>query len=340
MRTRTLGLAAMAVVAVLLPVGLAAASGGPSARAAVLDEPPRYFLAQDVGGMGGSPMELFMSQFSEQERTHFEGMMERGRQLRYLEDPDVRADLRFSTDQDEKFQAVREKAMTMGGAIAEEMRAKFEGRFTPDMTPEERQAALSELIAEAANTVRAVSNDLEGMLNEANKVLTPEQRAKFAAIVGEKMEYDIAVGYLASLLLPRAKTECDLSTDQQDSIRMILKDLAAEYRSLRTRTFGADKVLTAEDKKGEKYQEFNTRHQELMAKTRSRIMSLFLADQREKIEKYLTYNQARWSRMGGRFGPFGGMGRRPGAAPGATLPAPPVPPATPAAPATPAPAAK
>ena len=337
MRTRTLGLVVLAAVAVLLPVGLAAASGGPSARTAVMDEPPRYFLAQDVGGMGGSPMELFMSQFGEQERTRLEGMMERGRQLRYLDDPDVRADLQFSTNQDEKFQAVREKAMSVGSAIAEEMRAKFEGRFTPDMTPEERQAALNEIIAEAAKTVRAVTNDLESMLNEANKVLTPEQRAKLAAIIGEKTDYDIAVGYLASLLLPRARTECDLSTDQQDSIRMILKDLAAEYRSLRTRTFGADKVLTAEDKKGEKYQEFNTRHQELMAKTRSRIMSLFLADQREKIEKYLAFNQARWGRMGGRFGPFGGMGRRPGAAPGTTLPAPP---ATPGAPATPAPAAK
>jgi Spy/CpxP family protein refolding chaperone len=334
MRTRTLGLVALAVVAVLLPVGLAAASGVPSARAAVLDEQPRYFLAQDIGGMGGSPMDLFMSQFGEQERTRLEDMMQRGRQLQYLEDPDVRADLQFSTNQDEKFQAVREKAMNMGGAIAEEMRAKFEGRFSPDMTPEERQAALNEIIAEAAKTVRAVTNDLEGMLNEANKVLTPEQRTKLAAIIGEKTDYDIAVGYLASLLLPRARTECDLSTDQQDSIRMILKDLAAEYRSLRTRTFGADKVLTAEDKKGEKYQEFNTRHQELMAKTRSRIMSLFLADQREKIEKYLAFNQARWRSVGGRFGPFGGMGRRPGAAPGTTPPAPP------ATPATPAPAAK
>jgi len=331
MRTRTLGRVALAVVAVLLPVGLAAASGGPPARAAVLDEQPRYFLAQDSGSMGGSPLELFMSHFSEEERTRFEDMMQRGRQLRYLEDPDVRADLRFSTDQDEKFQAVREKAMNMGSTIAEELRAKFEGRFSPDMTPEERQAALNEIIAEVAKTVRAVTNDLEGMLSEANKVLTPEQRTKLAAIVGEKTDYDIAVGYLASLLLPRARNECDLSTDQQDSIRLILKDLATEYRSLRNKTFGADKVLTAEDKKGEKYQEFNTRHQQLIAKTRDRIMMLFLSDQREKIEKYLASNQARWRSVGGRFGSFGGMGRRPGAAPGATPPAPP---------ATPAPAAK
>ena len=66
---------------------------------------------------------------------------------------------------------------------------------------------------------------------------------------------------------------------------------------MRDRLFGAGKELTQEDMQSDKYKEFQTQRQDMIAKTREKILSIFGAEQREKVEKFLAAPRGPGGRM-------------------------------------------
>lgn len=313
-------LAAMAAATLAAPAAAAAVT-------AVQEQPARFQTVQNMGGGG----EAFMASLSEEERGRLTEMMRRGQQLRLLDDASVREELKISPEQLEKFTALKEKVTALGNKLREELQEKIQGMARPDMTPEEQAAMRQEIIQVVGNTVRSNLGYLEDMVQEADTIMTPAQRDQLVQVTSERTLAEIATGPLAVLLTPQAKEELGLSGDQVAQIRVMLKGLEADYREMRDKMFGAGKEPTADDLKTEKGQDFKRLHQELITKTRDRILTIFGPEQREKTEKYLAARVARTGR-GGRTGMGmrnrggqGGPGAQAPAAPGATAPGAPAP---------------
>jgi hypothetical protein len=294
------------LLAVVIVLGAAATRA--SAQEAAPGGPPPGMAAP-----GGDDLRARMTDFAQ-----------RAQRLRYLEDPDVRAEIGLSPEQEQKITELRERATGLITRIREDMQAKFMSRVTPDMTDEERQALRMEAMQAIGDATREAQGSFEAMLTEANTLLTPEQKEKLAVVTKERTLLDQTSGGLAVLLTQQAREQLALTRDQVAQIRVLLKGLANDGQEVRDKLFGAGKELTQEDMQSDKYKEFRTQRQDMIAKTREKILSIFGAEQREKVEQFLS------SRRGFGGGRMGGMrGPRPPAG---------GPPATPPAPAAPAPA--
>jgi len=288
--------------------------------------------AQDAAPGGPPPGGGFpgMGMFgTEEDRAKMAALMQRAQGLRYLADADVRTEIGITPEQEQKITELREQGMNMGTRIRDEIQATIQSRMRPDMTDEERAAVRLEAMQTIGDAIRGASADFEKMLGEADTLLTPQQKEKLAAVTRERSTLEQATGGLAVLLTAQAREACALTRDQVDQIRVLLKGLANDGQEVRDKLFGAGKELTQEDMQSDKYKEFRTQRQDMIAKTRDKILSIFGAEQREKVEKFLAAPRG----PGGRMRGMGGMGgMRPPAG------GPPAAPPTPAAPA-PAPAA-
>ena len=295
-------------------VVLAGARGSAAASdvqpTAASETPARFYLVQDAApggpppGMGAGIMDL----------------IQRAQPLRFLADPDVRAEIGLAPEQEQKINELREKATGLFTRVREDMQARFQQRLRPDMTDEERQALRQEAMQAMGDAMQEARASFEGMMEEANTLLTPQQKEKLAAVTQERSTMDVATGGLSILLTAQAREACDLTRDQIDQIRVMLKGLTTEAKELRDRLFGADRQLTAEDMKSDKFKEMKAQHEEMVKRTRDKILSIFGAEQREKVEKFLANRRG----FGGRMGGMGGMrGPMPGAGgPPANPPAP------------------
>jgi len=286
--------------------------------------------AQDAAPGGPPPGGGFpgMGMFgTEEDRAKMAALMQRAQGLRYLADADVRTEIGITPEQEQKITELREQGMNMGTRIREEIQATIQSRMRPDMTDEERAAVRLEAMQTIGDAIRGASADFEKMLGEADTLLTPQQKEKLAAVTRERSTLEQATGGLAVLLTAQAREACALTRDQVDQIRVLLKGLANDGQEVRDKLFGAGKELTQEDTQSDKYKEFRTQRQDMIAKTRDKILSIFGAEQREKVEKFLAAPRG----PGGRMRGMGGMGGMMPPAGG--------PPTTPPAPAAPAPAA-
>lgn len=280
--------------------------------------------AQNVAPDGPPPGGGFPGMFgTEEDRARMTALMQQAQGLRYLADADVRTEIGITPEQDQKIGELRERGMNMGAAIRAEIQAKIQSRMQPDMTEEERAAVRLEAMQTIADAIRDASADFEKMLGEAEAVLTPRQKEKLAVITRERSALEQATGNLSILLTAQAREECDLTLDQIDKICVLLKGLANESKQARDKLFGADKELTKEELESDVYKGFLASRQELIARTRDKILAIFPTQQRDKVEKFLATPRG----FRGRRGGIGAL--RPPAAP----PAPAAP--TPAAPANP-----
>ena len=298
--------------------------GAAAARVAAQNAAPG---GQPPGG-GFPGMGMFGT---EEERAKMAALMQRGQGLRYLDDADVRTEIGITPEQEQKITELRERGTNMGARIRDEIQAQMQGRMRPDMTDEERAAVRLEAMQMIGDAIRNVSADVEKMLGEAETILTPQQKEKLAVVTRERSALEQSTGGLAILLTAQAREACALTRDQVDQIRVLLKGLASDGQAVRDRLFGAGKELTQEDMQSDKYKEFQTQRQDMIAKTREKILSIFGAEQREKVEKFLAAPRGPGGRMRG-MGGMGGM-RSPAGGPPATPPAPPAP--APGAPAPP-----
>lgn len=290
--------------------------GAAAARVAAQNAAPG---AQPPGG-GFPGMGMFGT---EEDRAKMAALMQRGQGLRYLEDADVRTEIGITPEQEQKITELRERGTNMGARIRDEIQAQMQGRMRPDMTDEERAAVRLEAMQMIGDAIRNVSADVEKMLGEAETILTPQQKEKLAVITRERSALEQSTGGLAILLTAQAREACALTRDQVEQIRVLLKGLASDGQAVRDRLFGAGKELTQEDMQSDKYKEFQTQRQDMIAKTREKILSIFGAEQRDKVEKFLAAPRG----PGGRLRGMGGMRPPAGGQP-----------ASPQAPATPAPA--
>jgi hypothetical protein len=262
---------------------------------------------------------------TEEDRAKMAALMQRGQGLRYLADADVRTEIGITPEQEQKITELRERLMNMGARIRDEIQATIQSRMRPDMTDEERAAVRLEAMQTIGDAIRGASADFEKMLGEADTLLTPQQKEKLAAVTRERSTLEQATGGLAVLLTAQAREACALTRDQVDQIRVLLKGLANDGQEVRDKLFGAGKELTQEDMQSDKYKEFRTQRQDMIAKTRDKILSIFGAEQREKVEKFLAAPRGPGGRMRG-MGGMGGMrppaGGQPAAPPAPAAPAP------------------
>jgi Spy/CpxP family protein refolding chaperone len=263
--------------------GARATDGRPPAVLAVQQATARFQLAQDGGGPPGG----ILSQLTDEERERLRTLIQRGMLLRQLDDPEVRADLGFTPEQEKKFQDLKQQAMSLVGRIQEDIRAKFDGQSQADMTDDEKQALRRDMMQAGFDAFREAMGNFEQMMNEAGDALTPEQRDKLATLSRDRATTEIATGGLSILLTQQAREACGFTSDQVDRIRAILKGLEADAKELRDRIFGPGKELTKEDMQSEKFKDLKARHDEMVKKARDRIMTLFGTEQREKVEKFL-----------------------------------------------------
>ncbi|MCX5677404.1 MAG: hypothetical protein NTX87_20670, partial [Planctomycetota bacterium] len=159
-------------------------SAGPAATVpstpAAGEQPARFFQVQNQGGppqgMGGGAA-AFMNMFSPEEQDRIQQIMQRGQQLQFIDDPDVRAELKVTPEQEKKFQDLKERAQALFQSIGADVQARIKDRLpTPDMTDEQRQAAMQDVRQMVADTVRGALNEVQGMVDEAGGMLTEEQR--------------------------------------------------------------------------------------------------------------------------------------------------------------------
>jgi len=281
----------------------------------------RVAAQNDAPGGGFPGMGMFGT---EEDQARMAALMQRAQDLRYLADADVRTEIGITPEQEQKITELRERGTNMGATIRAEIQAKIQSRMRPDMTEEERAALRLEAMQTIGDAILGASADFEKMLVEADAILTPQQKRKLAAITRERSSLEQATGNLSILLTAQAREACALTLEQIDRICVLLKGLANESKEVRDGLFGADKELTPEDLKSDKYKAFLSRRKDLIANTRDKILAIFGTEQRDKVEKFLSARRGFGRRMGGMGGlrpPAGG------------------PPAAPPPPASPAPAA-
>ena len=305
----------------------------PSIRASG-EQPARFFQVQNEGGppqgMGGG-MAGMMNMFSPEERDRMQQIMQRAQDLRYLDDPDVRTELKINPDQEKKFQDLKDRAQALFQAIGTDVQARIKDRMpTPDMTDEQRLAAIEDIKAVVADTVRGALNEVEGMVGEANGMLTEEQRTQLKTLAPQLTLSDLLTNGLSYLGSTKARDEFAFTYDQSEKIKMIVRDLETDVRKDRDDVTG--KEPTAEELQSEKFAPFRTLQKERIKRAFDRILTILTTEQREKVQKWYDTRMTRGPRgMGRGFGrgPGGGGpgGPPPTAAPKPDAPKPAAPPA-------------
>jgi truncated hemoglobin YjbI len=276
---------------------------------------------------------MMQNMFSPEDRDRMREMFRQAQGLQYLDDPDVRNDLKITPQQEKKIQELREQATGLVSAIGEDLRARFQDRTPPpDMTDEQRQAYMQEMANAVAETVRGSLNEFEGMLGEVNTMLTDEQKAMLKQIGPMRAQSDQLTGGLSYLTTSRAREEFAFTYDQAERIKMIVRDVEADAKKLREEVAGPGKEPTPEELRGEKFAPFREGQKEMVKKALGRIMTILTGEQRDKVQKWSETRMGRsgWQGMRGRRGgPAGGQpeggpeGPRPGAPPEGQPPAPP-----------------
>ena len=330
--------------------GLRGRDGPPGAPAAG-ESPARFFLAEEAGGpppgaggpppgmggqRGGPPPWAGMMQnmISPEDQERIREMVRQGQSLRYLEDPDVRNDLKITPQQEKRIQELRERATGLVSAISEDLRARFQDRTPPpDMTDEQRQAFMQEMAKAVADTVRGSLNEFEGMLGEVNTLLTDEQKALLRQIGPMRAQSDQLTGGLSYLTTSQAREEFAFTYDQAERIKMIVRDVEVDVKKLLEEIAGPGKQPTPEELRGEKFAPFREGQKEMVKKGLDRIMTILTGEQRDKVQKWSETRMGRTSRQQGmrgrRGGPGGGQpgggpeGPRPGGPPEGRPPGPP-----------------
>ena len=317
--------------------------GGPPGAPAAGESAARFFLVEEAGGpspgaggQGGGPPPwagMMQNMFSPEDRDRMREMFRQAQGLRYLDDPDVRNDLKITPQQEKKIQELREQATGLVSAIGEDLRARFQDRTPPpDMTDEQRQAYMQEMAKAVAETVRGSLNEFEGMLGEVNTMLTDEQKAMLKQIGPMRAQSDQLTGGLSYLTTSRAREEFAFTYDQAERIKMIVRDVEADAKKLREEVAGPGKEPTPEELRSEKFAPFREGQKERVKKALGRIMTILTGEQRDKVQKWSETRMGRsgWQGMRGRRGgPAGGQpgggpeGPRPGAPPEGQPPAPP-----------------
>ena len=279
------------------------------------EAPARFFQVQNTGGppqgMGGG-MAGMMNLFSPEERERMQQIMQRGQDLRFLDDPDVRAELKVNPDQEKKFQDLKERAQALFQAISGDVQAKIKDRMpTPDMTDEQRMAAIEDIKMVVADTVRSALNEVENVIGEANGMLTEEQRSMLKVLGPQRAQTDLLTNGLAYLASTKAREEFTFTYDQSEKIKMIVRDLEADVKKARDDVAGLDKVPTPEELRSEKFAPFRAKQTEMVKTALDRILTILTSEQREKVQKWADARLNRGQRGMGR----GGFGRGPGGMP-------------------------
>ncbi|MCX5673527.1 MAG: Spy/CpxP family protein refolding chaperone [Planctomycetota bacterium] len=305
----------------------------PPAALAYADSAARFRLVEDAGGpppgasgpppgmsgqLDGPPPWLGMMQnmISPEDQERIREMFRQGQSLRYLDDPDVRNDLKITPQQEKRIQELRERARGLVSAIGEDLRARFRDRTPPpDMTDEQRQAFMQEMAKAVAETVRGSLNEFEGMLGEANTLLTDEQKAMLKQIGPLRAQSDQLTGGLSYLTTSQAREEFAFTYDQAERIKMIVRDVEADAKKLRDEIAGPGKEPTPEELRGEKFAPFREGQKEMVKKALDRIMTILTGEQRDKVQKWAETRMGRTGRQGMRGRRSGPAAGQPGGGP-------------------------
>ena len=279
--------------------------------------PARFYRVQDTGGpppgmAGQGPPPMWggmMEMFTPEERGRISEMMQRGRDLRFLDDPDVRSELKINPQQEQKIQDLRDRAQALFTAISGDVQARIRDHMpTPDMPEEARQAAIDEIRQIVVDTVRGALNEVETMMGEATALLTDEQKAMLKLVGPQRTQTEQLVDGLFYLTTSRARDEFKFSYDQSEKIKMIVRDVEVDLKKVREEIAGPGKEPTAEELRSEKFAPFRDKQKEFIKKALDRIMTILTTDQREQVQKWADTRMNRSS--GSSF-----MRRRPGGGP-------------------------
>jgi hypothetical protein len=246
------------------------------------ERPARFFLAEDTAV---EPARTRREPVGEGERPRRPDGPPAAQLLRLLEEPEVRTKLGLTSDQEQKINALQEKARQINLEIREQVHEKLKAEARPDMTPEEREALRRRAAQAMEEAMRGARDRLEPLVNEGEKILTEEQITKLKDLARDRVKADMATGGLAALLTPKVQQELGLSAEQVEKIKAVVQDLHAQAEKLRDEVLGPGKEPAPEDLRGEKGGTLRRRHGEMVRNAREKVMDLLTPEQREKVEQ-------------------------------------------------------
>ena len=218
-----------------------------------------------------------------------QAMREKAR-ARYLfrmpADPDVRAELDLSGEQEKQIYILREKIQRLQEGIRADVREILGDRMNSAATAEDRHEIKRDAADIAKGAHRAAAHDMETIMKEAAEVLTPDQQAKLKAISRHRADMHRATGGLAMLLEPKVREKLHISAQQARRIRLILKGTSKRTDDLRT-----------EVARGGPPADAKRRHEQMVRAARERIMSILSAEQREMAERLLDRGPSKKSKQ-------------------------------------------
>ncbi|HUX15598.1 MAG TPA: Spy/CpxP family protein refolding chaperone [Phycisphaerae bacterium] len=277
------------------PKGERSEKKGPASFTPAAPEPQaRFWLVQDAGdrrwgrGRGGAPGR---ERFSAEQMAERRDRAALNLYFRLLKDPEVRAELELTPDQETRITELHEKVQATVDRIRDQAQLDF-GAENPDeqLSPEERRARQREMRRAFAQAFREARPDIEAMIKEAAEILTPEQRDTLGEIARRRWRFRLAGDDLWRLTTPLAQKELGLTDQQVQQIKDLLKEAAEQMQKISEETFeGLEDVPVDEraDQMRQRMEQLKSRYDELKRETREQVFAVLTEEQRPKAEAFL-----------------------------------------------------
>jgi len=268
---------------------------GPASFTPAAPEPQaRFWLVQDADGprwgrdRGGAPRR---ERFSAEQMAEHRERAALNLYFRLLKDPEVRAELELTPDQETQITELHEKVKTTIDRIRDQARLDF-GAENPEeqLSPEERRARQREIRRAFARAFREARPDIEAMIKEAAEILTPEQRDALGETARQRWRLRLAGDDLWRLTTPLAQKELGLTDQQVQQIKDLLKEATEQVQKISKETFeGLEDVPADEraDQMRQRMEQLRNRYAELRREIREQVFAVLTEEQRPKAEAFL-----------------------------------------------------
>jgi len=246
-----------------------------------------------------------------------------GRAMMYfqaLADPEVRAAIGLTPEQDAQMIALHEKVDETRDRAIDKARMEHPSTASTDGSPADENAERerqNELHRAEREAVGKVWPSMYELMKAASDMLTPEQTDKLKTLLEDRQKLAF-LGGLEVLLTAKAKEELNLTDEQQTQIKNILTAAADRFQEAMTKQREAMEAqrqafegMTGEERRtaGEAMRnQIGTLREELVKDAKEKVFAVLTDEQKEPAEKMI----AEAAEIQRNREPFGGFGR-PGA---------------------------
>jgi len=220
--------------------------------------------------------------------------MERMREtalFRSLDDPNIRAEIGLTAEQETQITDLQKKAKT----IVENARDKAQLQYGVEepgegRSDEDRQGRAQDTRRAMGQALRDIQPELEAIMREALQTLSQEQGEKLRSVAETRQRLMFSCGNLWLLTTRKAKEELGLTDEVAEKIKKILEDTASQANTKRRELWTSVRDVPPEERQEsmqQLQQDFAKGLQESAKKAREQIFSLLTPEQKEKAEELL-----------------------------------------------------